>query len=85
MGKKGKAPALATEPEELKHLGVCVNDLIQTCPGEEAFGVDVSAYGVRNCHPDIVGRMHAGDARSLPFPDFPSILAFCVPQEIPEL
>jgi ubiquinone/menaquinone biosynthesis C-methylase UbiE len=49
--------------------GFLVNDLIQTCPGLEAFGVDISEYGVRNCHPDIIGRMHTGDARSLPFPD----------------
>ena len=43
MGKKGKAPALATEPEELKHLGVCVNDLIQTPLGVVATvaGLDV--------------------------------------------
>ena len=43
MGKKGKAPALATEPEELKHLGVCVNDLIQTPLGVIATvaGLDV--------------------------------------------
>ena len=52
MGKKGKAPALATEPEELKHLGVCVNDLIQTPLGVVATvaGLDVKE-GVASSQP----------------------------------
>ena len=52
MGKKGKAPALATEPEELKHLGVCVNDLIQTPLGVVATvaGLDVKE-GVATSQP----------------------------------
>ena len=52
MGKKGKAPALATEPEELKHLGVYVNDLIQTPLGVVATvaGLDVKE-GVATSQP----------------------------------
>ena len=49
--------------------GFLVRDLMQVCPGLEAFGLDISSYGIRNCHEDVVGRMHVGDARSLPFPD----------------
>jgi hypothetical protein len=53
MGKKGgKAPALATEPEELKHLGVCVNDIIQTPLGVlgTVVGLDVGS-GVTTTYP----------------------------------
>jgi SAM-dependent methyltransferase len=50
--------------------GFLVNDLMQVCPGLEVFGVDISEYGVLNCHPNVVGRMHIGDARDLPFPDY---------------
>ena len=49
--------------------GFLVHDLMQVSPGLEVFGLDVSTYGVRHCHPDVVGRMHVGDARDLPFPD----------------
>lgn len=49
--------------------GFLVNDLMQACPGLEAFGLDISGYGVRNCHPNVVGRLQIGDARALPFPD----------------
>ncbi len=48
--------------------GFLVNDLMQVCPGLEVFGLDVSRYAVQNCHPNVVGRMHVGDARDLPFP-----------------
>jgi hypothetical protein len=53
MGKKGgKAPALATEPEELKHLGVCVNDILQTPLGVlgTVVGLDVGS-GVTTTYP----------------------------------
>ena len=54
MGKKGgKAPALATEPEELKHLGICVNDIIQTPLGVQGtvVGLDVGAGVMPPTHP----------------------------------
>lgn len=49
--------------------GFLVKDLMRVCPGLEAFGLDVSEYAVLNCEPEVVGRLHLGDARRLPFPD----------------
>jgi SAM-dependent methyltransferase len=49
--------------------GFLVKDLMRACPGIEAFGLDISEYAVRNCEPDVVGRLHVGNATSLPFPD----------------
>ena len=49
--------------------GFLVKDLMKVCPGLEVFGIDVSTYAVMNCEPEVVGRLHVGDARSLPFPD----------------
>jgi SAM-dependent methyltransferase len=49
--------------------GFLVKDLMRACPGLEAFGLDISDYAVRNCEPDIVGRLHVGNATNMPFPD----------------
>lgn len=49
--------------------GFLVKDLMKVCPGLEVFGIDVSEYAVMNCEPEVVGRLHVGDARHLPFPD----------------
>lgn len=49
--------------------GFLVKDLLDALPGLEVFGIDISDYAVRNCHPDVVGRIHLGDAERLPFPD----------------
>lgn len=49
--------------------GFLVKDLMMVCPGLEVFGIDVSDYAVRNAEPEVVGRLHVGDARKLPFPD----------------
>ena len=49
--------------------GFLVKDLMKACPGLEAFGLDISEYAVTNCEPEVVGRMHVGDCRKLPFPD----------------
>lgn len=49
--------------------GFFLHDLMQICPGIEAFGLDVSEYAALTCHPDVVGRIHLGDALCLPFPD----------------
>jgi cyclopropane fatty-acyl-phospholipid synthase-like methyltransferase len=48
--------------------GFLVKDLMKVCPGLEVFGIDVSEYAVLNCEPEVVGRLHVGDARKLPFP-----------------
>ncbi len=49
--------------------GFLVKDLITTCPGLEVFGIDVSQYALSNCEKEVVGRLHLGNALSLPFPD----------------
>jgi ubiquinone/menaquinone biosynthesis C-methylase UbiE len=49
--------------------GFLVKDLMLECPGLEAFGLDISAYALLHCPPEIVGRLHLGSADSLPFPD----------------
>jgi ubiquinone/menaquinone biosynthesis C-methylase UbiE len=49
--------------------GFLVKDLMATCPGLEAFGVDVSRYALMHCEPEVVGRLHLASALSLPFPD----------------
>jgi SAM-dependent methyltransferase len=49
--------------------GFLVKDLMKVCRGIEAFGLDISDYAVKNCEPEVVGRLHLGDVRSLPFPD----------------
>lgn len=49
--------------------GFLVKDFMIACPGLEAFGVDVSEYALKHCEPEVVGRLHLGNAVSLPFPD----------------
>lgn len=49
--------------------GFLVKDLMRVCPGLEAFGIDISEYAVMNCEPEVVGRLHIGNAMRLPFPD----------------
>jgi cyclopropane fatty-acyl-phospholipid synthase-like methyltransferase len=57
--------------------GFLVKDLMQVCPGLEAFGLDVSHYALMNCEPEVVGRLHLGTATALPFPDrsFQAVIA----------
>ncbi len=49
--------------------GFLVKDLMKVCPGLEAFGLDISEYALKHCEPEVVGRLHLGNATSLPFPD----------------
>ena len=49
--------------------GFLVKDLIKVCPGLEAFGLDISEYALMQCDPEVVGRLHLGNAVKLPFPD----------------
>lgn len=49
--------------------GFLVKDLMSVCPGLEVFGLDISDYAITHCEPEVVGRLHVGDARTLPFPD----------------
>ena len=36
--------------------------------GLNAFGVDISEYAIKNCHPDVVGRVSVANANKLFFP-----------------
>ncbi|HEV8027121.1 MAG TPA: class I SAM-dependent methyltransferase [Stellaceae bacterium] len=49
--------------------GFLVKDLMTACPGLQAFGVDISRYALMHCEPEVVGRLHLGNALDLPFPD----------------
>ena len=49
--------------------GFLVKDFMIACPGLESFGLDVSRYALLHCEKEVVGRLHLGNARSLPFPD----------------
>jgi SAM-dependent methyltransferase len=56
--------------------GFLVKDLVDA--GIDAYGLDVSDYGVKNCPPDVVGRLHRGDCRDLPFPDASFAAVLCI-------
>ena len=49
--------------------GFLVKDLMKVCPGLEVFGLDISEYALMQCEPEVVGRLHLGNAKQLPFPD----------------
>lgn len=49
--------------------GFLVKDFMLACPGLEAFGLEISEYALKHCEPEAVGRLHLGNAVSLPFPD----------------
>jgi cyclopropane fatty-acyl-phospholipid synthase-like methyltransferase len=49
--------------------GFLVKDLMDVCPGLQAFGLDISEYALLRCEPEVAGRLHRASAESLPFPD----------------
>lgn len=49
--------------------GFLVKDLMLVCPGLEVFGIDISEYAVMHAEPEVIGRLHMGNATRLPFPD----------------
>ncbi|MCC6471356.1 MAG: class I SAM-dependent methyltransferase [Alphaproteobacteria bacterium] len=49
--------------------GFLVKDFMKACPGLDAFGLDISEYAMMKCEPEVVGRLHLGNAKKLPFPD----------------
>ena len=57
--------------------GFLVKDLMKVCPGLEVFGIDISEYAVLNAEPEVIGRLHVGNAMKLPFPDqsFDAVIA----------
>jgi SAM-dependent methyltransferase len=49
--------------------GFLVKDIADACPGLDAQGLDISAYAIEHCHPDVEERLMQGTAERLPFPD----------------
>jgi ubiquinone/menaquinone biosynthesis C-methylase UbiE len=49
--------------------GFLVKDLLDSLPGLEVFGLDISEYALMNCPRDVAGRLLLGSADHLPFPD----------------
>ena len=47
--------------------GFLVKDMLAL--GIDAYGIDVSTYALMKCESEVVGRLHLGNALSLPFPD----------------
>lgn len=47
--------------------GFLVKDLMKSCRGLEAFGLDISEYALQNCEPESTGRLIRGNAKALPF------------------
>ena len=45
--------------------GFLVKDLVDL--GFDAYGIDVSEYALGSCPDEVVGRLHLGDMRTLPF------------------
>jgi len=60
--------------------GFLVKDLLDSCPGLEVFGLDISEYAVKHCPSEVAGRLHLGNCEALPFPDgsFDLVLALDV-------
>ena len=56
--------------------GFLVKDMHWT--GLDAYGLDISDYALRHCHPDIVGRLHLGNAINLPFPSGSFHAVICI-------
>jgi protein-L-isoaspartate(D-aspartate) O-methyltransferase len=49
--------------------GFLIYDLIESVPGLEVTGLDVSGYAKKNAKPEIQHRIHEGHAKKLPFQD----------------
>ena len=47
--------------------GFLVKELLML--GVDAYGIDVSHYAIKNCEPEVIGRLHLGSADNLPFPN----------------
>ena len=60
--------------------GYLVKDLMDVCPGLEAFGLDISGYALEHGHADVQGRLVRGTVDALPFADrqFAAVLAINV-------
>ena len=66
--------------------GFFVKDILESLPGLEVFGLDISDYAIRHCDPTVIGRLHLGSVDNLPFPDksFDMVIALNVMQILPQ-
>jgi len=58
--------------------GFFVKDLIDTLPGIQAYGLDISEYALTHSHPDTKGRLYRGSCDALPHPDGFFAAAFAI-------
>jgi ubiquinone/menaquinone biosynthesis C-methylase UbiE len=60
--------------------GYLVKDMMDVCPGLQAFGLDISGYALEHAHADVQGRLVRGTVDALPFADrqFAAVLAINV-------
>jgi protein-L-isoaspartate(D-aspartate) O-methyltransferase len=49
--------------------GFLLYEFTQVVPGIEICGLDISTYAIENAKPEVKPFLHAGHAKSLPFPD----------------
>ena len=56
--------------------GFLVRDMCWT--GLDAYGLDISDYALKRCHPEVIGRLHSGNATNLPFPDNSFDAVICI-------
>ncbi|MDR6774199.1 class I SAM-dependent methyltransferase [Azospirillum sp. BE72] len=58
--------------------GFLMKDLMDLMPGLEVWGLDISAYAIRNAHPDVAKRILQGSCDRLPFADDSFALALSI-------
>ncbi len=49
--------------------GFLLHDFMQSCPGVEVAGIDISRYAIEHTMDSVKPFVHAGTAASLPYPD----------------
>lgn len=49
--------------------GFLIKDFKDHVPDLVLFGIDISEYAIKNCHPDVIGSVYQGNANNLLFPD----------------
>ena len=55
--------------------------------GIDAYGLDISRYALMHCEPEVVGRLHLGNAVNLPFPSssFNAVLSLNTLHNLPRI
>lgn len=58
--------------------GFLLHDLLDTVPGVEVWGLDISSYAIQHSLPDVRARIVRGTAAALPFPDAAFDVVICI-------